>query len=158
MAKLTHIDDTGAARMVEVAEKPESHRRALAEGTVSMNSEAFAALEEGRLKKGDALATARIAAINGAKRCADLIPLCHPLRLTGISVTFELDQPTTSVRVEAEVTAFDRTGVEMEALSAVSIGALTIYDMCKAIDKSIRIDGVRLLEKEGGKSGTFTSR
>ena len=141
--------------MVEVSPKTESLRKAVAEGVVTMSREAFEALDEGRLKKGDAIATARIAAISGAKKTADLIPLCHPLRLTGINVAFDLEPASHTVRVTAEVTAFDRTGVEMEALTAVSVGALTIYDMCKSIDREMTISSVQLLTKEGGKSGSF---
>ena len=155
MAKLTHIDESGSARMVEVSPKVESLRKAVAEGLITMNREAFEALDEGRLKKGDALATARIAAISGAKKTSDLIPLCHPLRLTGVNVTFDLEPETHTVRVTAEVTAFDRTGVEMEALTAASVGALTIYDMCKAIDRGMTISSIQLLSKEGGKSGAY---
>ena len=157
MAKLTHIDEEGNARMVEVGAKKESARRALARSSVQMNAEAFEALSQGTLKKGDALAVARVAAITGAKRTADLIPLCHPLRLTGIDVGFRLESESRSVAIEVEVRAFDRTGVEMEALTAASVAALTIYDMCKALDQSMIIDTTCLLEKEGGARGTYSS-
>ena len=152
---LTHLDDQGNARMVDVSAKEITERSATAEALVSMSAVAFAALRDGALKKGDALGVARVAGIMAAKRTSDLIPLCHPLPISGVTVDFELDGERATVRVEATVKVTGRTGVEMEALTAASLAALTIYDMCKAIDKEIRIDGVRLLEKRGGTSGEY---
>ena len=153
MAKLTHIDDEGAARMVEVGSKQKTERTAVAEGRVRLSAEAFRALVEGNLKKGDALGTARIAGIMAAKRTHELIPLCHPLAISGITVELEPDADSDSVTIRATVTAVDRTGVEMEALTAVSVAALTIYDMCKALDREITIEAIHLREKRGGRSG-----
>jgi cyclic pyranopterin phosphate synthase len=152
---LTHIDDQGNARMVDVSGKEITERSATAEALVAMSAEAFAALRAGTLKKGDALGVARVAGIMAAKRTSDLIPLCHPLPISGVTVDFELDEAGSGVRVEATVKVTGRTGVEMEALTAASVAALTIYDMCKAIDKGIVIERVRLLEKRGGKSGEY---
>ena len=147
---LTHLDEHGRAHMVAVGEKPETARRAVAEARVTMSPEALAAVRNGT-KKGDALQVARIAGIQAAKRTHELIPLCHPLRLTQIALTAEfLDN---GVQLQAEVAAMDRTGVEMEALTAVTVAALTLYDMIKAVDKAAVIREIRLLEKRGGKSG-----
>jgi cyclic pyranopterin phosphate synthase len=158
MGKLTHFDDAGAARMVEVGAKPESDRAAIAAGTVEMESATLAAIRAGTVEKGDVLGVARLAAIQGVKRTAELIPLCHPLRVTGVDVAFDArdDGGRPRVEVRATVRAHDRTGVEMEALTAVTIAGLTIYDMCKAIDRAMRLTDVRLLEKRGGKSGHWT--
>ena len=157
MAKLTHLDSSGEAHMVDVSAKEITRRVAVAEAVVRLSPEAFAALEEGSLAKGDALAVARIAGITGAKKTSDLIPLCHPLPLSSVSVAIELDRETSTVRIEATAAVAARTGVEMEALTAASVAALAIYDMCKAIDKGITIERIRLLRKEGGVSGTFTA-
>ena len=143
--------------MVDVSAKEITRRVAVAEAVVRLSPEAFAALEEGSLAKGDALAVARIAGITGAKKTSDLIPLCHPLPLSSVSVAIELDRETSTVRIEATAAVAARTGVEMEALTAASVAALAIYDMCKAIDKGITIERIRLLRKEGGVSGTFTA-
>lgn len=151
--KLTHFDDQGAARMVDVGAKPETERVAIASGTITMAAETAAAIRAGKIGKGDVLAVARLAAITGAKKTSELIPLCHPLRLTGIDV--ELQVHDIGVTITATVRAFDRSGVEMEALAAVSAAALTIYDMCKAIDRAMVISDIRLEEKRGGKSGTW---
>jgi len=160
MSKLTHVDESGAARMVDVGDKSESERVAIASGRVEMEAATLAAIRAATVKKGDVLATARLAAIGGAKRTSELIPLCHPLRLTGIDVeltaTDEGGRPRVEIR--ATVRAFDRTGVEMEALTAVAVAGLTIYDMCKAIDRGMQIGEVRLEEKRGGKSGPWTRR
>jgi cyclic pyranopterin phosphate synthase len=156
MADLTHFDEQGAARMVDVGDKRETEREAIASGAVEMAPETLARIAAGDVKKGDVLAVARIAAIQGLKRTAELIPLCHPLRVTGTDVAFELDEPRARVRIRATVRAFDRTGVEMEALTAVTVAALTIYDMCKAIDRGMRITDVHLEAKRGGKSGDWT--
>jgi cyclic pyranopterin monophosphate synthase len=150
---LTHVDARGAARMVDVTEKPETRRRAVAEGFVAMSSAAARAVRSNAVKKGDVLATARIAGIAAAKRTADLVPLCHPLRLDAVVV--DLRATARGVRVRAEVGARDRTGVEMEALTAVAVACLTVYDMVKAIDRGARIESVEVVEKEGGRSGPW---
>ena len=155
MSKLSHLDPGGAARMVDVSGKPDTAREARAGGRISMSAEAFRALIEGDAKKGDVLGTARIAGIMAAKRTAELIPLCHALPLAKISVAFEPDENTHSVAIVATAKTVAQTGVEMEALTAVSLAALTIYDMLKAVDKSMRIGEIRLLEKTGGKSGRY---
>jgi cyclic pyranopterin phosphate synthase len=152
--KLTHFNDAGEAHMVEVGAKPETAREAVASATVVMAPETARTIAEGRIGKGDVLGIARIAGIQGAKRASDLIPLCHPLRLTGVDVDLRVEDGV--VRIVATVRAFDRTGVEMEALAAVSAAALTVYDMCKAIDRGMVISEIRLDEKRGGKSGTWT--
>jgi cyclic pyranopterin phosphate synthase len=150
---LTHFDDVGAAHMVDVAEKPETDRVAIASGVITMEIETANAVRAGTIGKGDVLGVARIAAIQAAKRTSDIIPLCHPLRLTGVDV--DLRVANNAVYIMATVRALDRSGVEMEALAAVSAAALTIYDMCKAIDRGMVISEVRLDEKRGGKSGTW---
>lgn len=152
--ELTHVDASGDARMVEVGEKPVTSREATAEGFITLSPEAMAMVVERRAKKGDVLTIAQIAGIQGAKRTADWIPLCHPLPLTGVRVLLEpLDD---RIRVEARVRTDGRTGVEMEALTAVTAALLTVYDMLKAVDRAMEIGPVRLLEKTGGKSGTYT--
>ena len=156
MARLTHFDDAGAAHMVDVGAKPETARIAIASGSITMAPATARAVRSGAIGKGDVLGVARLAGIQGAKRAADLIPLCHPLRLTGVDV--DLRVTGTRVAITATVRAFDRSGVEMEALAAVSAAALTVYDMCKAIDRGMVIGDVRLEEKRGGKSGTWTRR
>ena len=150
---LTHFDAAGRARMVDVGGKVETDRTARARGTILVGAAVFEAIESGTAGKGDVLGVARIAAIQGAKRTADLIPLCHPLPLSRVEVSFELARDPCAVHCEVLVHAHARTGVEMEALMAVQIGLLTVYDMCKAMDRGMRIDGVRLLEKRGGTSG-----
>ncbi len=156
MAKLTHFNDAGAAHMVEVGAKPETARVAVASGRIDMAAATAKAVKAGAIGKGDVLGVARLAGIQGAKRASDLIPLCHPLRITGVDV--DLRVVGTAVVITATVRAFDRSGVEMEALAAVSAAALTIYDMCKAIDRGMVIGAVQLDEKRGGKSGTWTRR
>ncbi|HZZ93135.1 MAG TPA: cyclic pyranopterin monophosphate synthase MoaC [Usitatibacter sp.] len=153
--KLTHFDDRGAAHMVDVGAKEETHRVAVAAGSIRMKPATLALVASGSSKKGDVLGVARIAAIQAAKRTSELIPLCHPVPLTSVSVDFIIDEKVSSVacRVTAECTA--RTGVEMEALTAVSVALLTVYDMCKAVDRGMVVSEVRLLEKSGGQSGTF---
>ena len=151
--ELTHFDDQGAARMVDVGAKQESEREAVATGAVEMAAATLARVQGRDIKKGDVLGVARIAAIGGVKRAAELIPLCHPLRVTGVDIEFTLDEAASRVGIRATVRAFDRTGVEMEALTAVTVAALTIYDMCKAIDRGMRIVDVQLEHKRGGKSG-----
>ena len=149
----THLDPLGRARMVDVTPKEPSHRRAIARGRVHMTPETASAVTQGAIKKGDVLAVARVAGIQAAKRASDLIPLCHPLMVGAVTVNFEINHD--SIEVEAAVDTFDRTGVEMEALTACSVAALTIYDMCKSIDKSMVIGDIALWEKTGGKSGTY---
>ena len=149
----THLDPLGRARMVDVTPKEPSHRRAIARGRVHMTPETASAVTQGAIKKGDVLAVARIAGIQAAKRASDLIPLCHPLMVGAVTVNFEINHD--SIEVEAAVDTFDRTGVEMEALTACSVAALTIYDMCKSMDKSMVIGDIALWEKTGGKSGTY---
>ena len=150
---LTHLDNTGAARMVDVSAKPDTQRRAVAEGRITMSPDAAAAIRDGAVAKGDVLAVARVAGIMAAKRTGELIPLCHPLPIT--SVTIDLTPDNTGVTAAATVTTTGKTGVEMEAMTAVSIALLTIYDMVKAADRGCRIDGIRLIEKSGGKSGDW---
>ena len=152
---LTHLDAEGQARMVDVSEKSDSARQAVARGEVQMRPETAALIQSGNVPKGDVLATARIAGIMAAKRTADLIPLCHSLALTGAEVTFNWDDGRSRLLIEASARTVDRTGVEMEALTAVAVAALTVYDMCKAVDRAMRIENVRLLEKSGGRSGHF---
>ena len=154
-SKLTHLNAAGNAHMVDVSDKPITKRTAITTGRITMNDEAFQALVEEKVSKGNVLGIARIAAIQGAKRTADLIPLCHPLPLTKINVEFTPEAETRSVITEIEVTTNGVTGVEMEALTATSIALLTIYDMLKAIDKRMEISDISLLQKKGGKSGDF---
>lgn len=153
--KLTHFDAGGNARMVDVADKAVTERVAQAEGWVTMQAATLDLIARGDHKKGDVLAVARIAGIQAAKKCSDLIPLCHPLMLASIKVDFELDTDRQRVHILARCKLAAQTGVEMEALTAVSVAALTIYDMCKAVDKGMQIDGIRLLSKSGGRSGDW---
>ncbi|MYM63073.1 cyclic pyranopterin monophosphate synthase MoaC [Pseudomaricurvus sp. HS19] len=153
MSKLTHLDEQGQAHMVDVGHKLPSQREATAEGFVTMQPATLQLILEGGHKKGDVLAVARIAGIQAAKKCSDLIPLCHPLMLSGIKVELEPQPEHSRVRIEATCKLSGQTGVEMEALTAVSVAALTLYDMCKAVDKGMVIGDLRLLEKIGGKSG-----
>jgi len=150
---LTHFDPAGQAHMVDVAEKAETHRIARAGGSIAMQAATLALIQSGSAKKGDVLGIARIAAIQATKRTGDLIPLCHPLALTHVGVEFSIDAPHCRITCEVTAETVGRTGVEMEALTAVSVGLLTIYDMCKAVDRGMRIEEIRLLEKAGGKSG-----
>jgi cyclic pyranopterin phosphate synthase len=155
MAKLTHLDENGAARMVDVSEKAATQREAAAEATVMLSAEAYAAIAQGNAPKGDVLAAARIAGIMAAKKTPELIPLCHPIALTKANVDFEFVAEKNAVRVLARMKTTGPTGVEMEALTAASVAALTIYDMVKAIDRAAAIEGVRLVAKSGGKSGVY---
>ncbi|HQW19952.1 MAG TPA: cyclic pyranopterin monophosphate synthase MoaC [Rhodocyclaceae bacterium] len=150
---LTHFDTAGQAHMVDVGEKAETRRVARAVGSILMQPETLLLIQSGSAKKGDVLGIARIAAIQATKRTADLIPLCHPLALTRVAVEFCIDSAQQKIDCEVTAESFGRTGVEMEALTAVSIGLLTIYDMCKAVDRGMRIGEIRLVEKSGGKSG-----
>ena len=158
MAKLTHFDDAGATRMVNVAEKPETAREAVAAGRVIMLPETLRLILNRKVTKGDVFGVARIAGIMAAKKTADLIPLCHPLNLTAVDISFEPDEKTSCVNIQATVGTTGQTGVEMEALTAVSAACLTIYDMCKAVDRGITISDIRLIKKTGGKSGTFVRK
>ncbi|MCX2928709.1 cyclic pyranopterin monophosphate synthase MoaC [Mycobacterium sp. CVI_P3] len=151
--RLSHLDEHGAARMVDVTEKAATTRTALAAGTVRTTAEVVALIASGGLPKGDALATARVAGILAAKRTSDLIPLCHHLALTGVDIEFAIGE--SEVGVTASVRTTDRTGVEMEALTAVSVAALTVYDMIKAVDPAARLDDIRVVRKEGGKTGLW---
>jgi cyclic pyranopterin phosphate synthase len=151
--KLTHIDETGRARMVDVGDKPDTRRTAVAKGEIRLRPETLALLQQGRLKKGDALTVAQMAGIMGAKRTSDLIPLCHPIPIHQIEVKLEPDESLPGVRITATVQTVGKTGVEMEALTAVSVAALTVYDMVKAVEKTGCIQNIRLVEKHGGLSG-----
>lgn len=153
--KLTHLDDEGRANMVDVGHKPDSERMAVAEGAVYMQPETLRLIQEGNMKKGDVLTVARLAGIMGAKRTSELIPLCHPLPLTKIGVELWLDEDANAVRIQATARTVGKTGVEMEALTAVNVAALTVYDMAKAVDRGMRISDVRLLEKRGGVHGDY---
>ncbi|BDG61329.1 cyclic pyranopterin monophosphate synthase MoaC [Caldinitratiruptor microaerophilus] len=155
MGELTHIDEQGRARMVDVGHKPETAREAVARGEVRMSSQTLERIAAGDVPKGDVLAAARIAGILAAKRTGELIPLCHPLPITRAEVDFRLDRERSAIEIEARVATVARTGVEMEALTAVSVAALTIYDMAKALEKGMTIENVRLVRKTGGKSGTW---
>jgi cyclic pyranopterin monophosphate synthase len=155
MSKLTHIDDTGAAVMVDVSEKALTSRTAVAEGHVAMQPATLELIRSGGAKKGDVLGVARIAGIMAAKKTHDLIPLCHPLLLTKVTLDLAFDDALPGIRITATVRVGGQTGVEMEALTAVSVACLTIYDMAKAADKAMRIGGIQLLEKTGGKSGDY---
>ena len=155
MSSLTHLDAAGRARMVDVTDKAITHREAVAEAFVLMQPETLRMVAEGSHKKGDVLAVARIAGIQAAKKCAELIPLCHPLLLSSVAVDCELDTANQRVAIRATCKLSGQTGVEMEALTAASVAALTIYDMCKAVDRQMQISGIRVLEKRGGKSGDW---
>jgi cyclic pyranopterin phosphate synthase len=158
MTKLSHLDDKGEARMVDVSDKAATHRTARAEGFVAMAPATLALIEEGGAKKGDVLAAARIAGIMAAKKTHELIPLCHPLAITKAGVAFAPSRDPVGIRVTAEVKVSGQTGVEMEALTAVSVACLTLYDMLKAADKAMTIGDIRLLEKTGGRSGTYRAK
>lgn len=157
MSQLTHLNEQGEAHMVDVSDKDKTERVAIAQAIISMKSETLNMISEGSHKKGDVLAVARIAGIQAAKQCSNLIPLCHPLMLTSIKVDCEADEKNSCVRITTRCKLNDRTGVEMEALTAASIAALTIYDMCKAVDKGMVVSEVKLLKKTGGKSGDWQS-
>jgi cyclic pyranopterin phosphate synthase len=153
--KLTHFDERGAAHMVDVAAKAETHRVAVAAGSIRMKPGTFAIVQAGTAKKGDVLGIARIAGIQAAKKTAELVPLCHPVPLTSVAVEFTLDEAASRVECRARAECTGRTGVEMEALTAVQVALLTIYDMCKAVDRGMVMGDIRLLEKHGGKSGSY---
>lgn len=153
MADFTHFNDEGRAKMVDVGDKTESVRTAVAAGRVLVNEKTFELIQSGGMRKGDVLGTAQIAGIMAAKRTSDIVPMCHPLMITGIDVAFELNREKLAVEIKARVSCKGVTGVEMEALTAVSAAALTVYDMCKAVQKDMIIDNICLLSKQGGKSG-----
>lgn len=155
MSRLSHLDAQGQAHMVDVGEKDETARIAVAEGLVIMQPPTLAIVRDGEAKKGDVLGTARLAGIMAAKRTHELIPLCHPLLISKVAVDLAIDEALPGVRVRAEVKMKGQTGVEMEALTAVSVACLTVYDMVKAVDRAMRIEGIRLVHKSGGKSGTY---
>ncbi len=157
MSQLTHFDSTGQAHMVDVGAKADTHRVAVAAGRIRMLPATFELVATGSAKKGDVIGIARVAAIMASKRTADLIPLCHPISLTRVAVEFELDPAQHAVHCTATCETRGQTGVEMEALTAVQVGLLTIYDMCKAVDRGMVIEGVRVLEKHGGKSGDWVA-
>lgn len=157
MSQFTHFDAAGQAHMVDVADKAETRRIAVATGTIRMLPQTFAMIEGGDAKKGDVLGVARIAAIQGSKRTSDLIPLCHPISLTKVGVEFSSNPAQSEITCTVTAQTVGRTGVEMEALTATSVALLTIYDMCKAVDRGMTISGIRLLEKDGGKSGHWVA-
>lgn len=158
MNPLTHFDNSGQAHMVDVGAKTETHRIAIARGQISMMPSTLALIQQSDAKKGDVLGVARIAAIQASKKTADLIPLCHPIALTKVAVHFDINEALSSVACTVTTETFGKTGVEMEALSAVSVGLLTIYDMCKAVDRGMVISDIKLLEKHGGKSGDWVAQ
>ena len=151
--RLTHIDESGQASMVDVGWKDDTNREAVAKAAITMQPETLALIKANNMKKGDVLGVARIAGIMAAKKTSSLIPLCHPLPLSQVTIDFEIDDEANSITITGTTNVTGKTGVEMEALTAVSVAALTIYDMCKAVDRAMRIDGVRLVRKTGGKSG-----
>jgi cyclic pyranopterin phosphate synthase len=153
--ELTHFNNSGKARMVDVSVKDETKREAVAEGRISMQAATLTLVKRGAMGKGDVLGVAQVAGVMGAKRTWDLIPMCHPLLLTGVNLDFAIDEESNAIDIKATVKTTGKTGVEMEALTAVSIAALTVYDMCKAVDKGMTIEYVRLMAKSGGKSGDY---
>jgi len=155
MPNLTHFNEEGRAKMVDVSEKQATNREATAAGTVYLNAETFGLVKRGEMKKGDVLAVAQVSGIMAAKSTPELIPMCHPIAITGVDISFTLDENQSSIGITVTVRCKGETGVEMEALTAVSIAALTIYDMCKAVQKDIEISNIRLLKKSGGKSGDY---
>lgn len=155
MKKLTHLDKQGRAKMVDVSEKPVTRREAIARGSVHMKAETLKMIQDRKVPKGDVLCVSRIAGISAAKKTAELIPMCHPLNISSVKMEFNVDDRNDKIDIEAEVKVTGQTGVEMEALTAVSAAALTIYDMCKAVDKGMVISEIMLMEKRGGRSGTF---
>lgn len=151
----THFNEGGRAKMVEVGDKDDTKRIAVARGSIKMDLKTLRMIVEGPMKKGDVLSVAQIAGIMGAKKTSDVIPMCHNIFITGSDIKFEIDEENSSIHIESEIRTIGKTGVEMEALSAVSIAALTIYDMCKAVDKDMVIENIRLIKKTGGKSGEY---
>ncbi len=155
MKKLTHLDKEGRAKMVDVTGKPSTVREAIARGSVDMKPETLKLIQDKKIPKGDVLCVARVAGIQAVKKTSELIPMCHPLNITSVSVDFSPDDKKNKIDIEARVKVTGQTGVEMEALTAVSVAALTIYDMCKAVDKEMVISDIKLMEKKGGRSGHF---
>ncbi|MDF2546374.1 MAG: moaC [Anaerosolibacter sp.] len=153
--KLTHIDDNGRAKMVDVGEKEDTQRVAVAGASIHMAPETLSMIKDGKMKKGDVLAVAQVAGIMGVKRTSELIPMCHNILISGVEMNFSIDDEKSAIHIEATVKTIGKTGVEMEALQGVATAALTIYDMCKAIDKDMVISNIRLIKKTGGKSGTY---
>lgn len=158
MEDFTHLDKSGSVRMVDVGQKPETSRTAVAKGRVLMEKDTLERIMDEKVKKGNVLETARIAGIMAAKKTPDLIPMCHPLNITHVQIDFSFDTDASAIDIEAQVSLTGKTGVEMEALTAVSVAALTIYDMCKSYDKSMKITDIHLRSKSGGKSGTYTAQ
>ena len=156
MDKLTHMDEAGRPRMVDITEKTDTNREAVVKGMVRMQTATFNLIQEGKMGKGDVLAVAQLAGIMAAKKTPDLIPLCHPILIGEIKVEFELDEKNSTIEITTSVKSTGKTGVEMEALTATTVAALTIYDMCKAVDRGMKIENIRLVRKSGGKSGTIT--
>jgi len=156
MQELTHMDESGRPRMVDVTKKPDTQREAVTKGTVSMQAATLDLLKKGEMAKGDVLAVAKLAGIMAAKQTPNLIPLCHPVLIGDVRIDFTLDEKNNTVEITATVESIGKTGVEMEALTATAVTALTIYDMCKAVDRGIKIENIRLVSKSGGKSGTIT--
>ena len=155
MEKLTHLDDSGRPRMVDITGKPDTHRQAVAKGLVRMQAATLDLLKKGEMAKGDVLAVAQLAGIMAAKQTPNLIPLCHPILIGDIRIEFRMDEKNSTVEITTTVESVGKTGVEMEALTATAITALTIYDMCKAVDRGMKIENIRLIRKSGGKSGTI---
>lgn len=153
--EFTHFNESGNAKMVEVGDKKDTKRVAIARGTIKMNSNTLKMVVEGQMKKGDVLSVAQIAGIMGAKKTSELIPMCHNIFITGADISFEIDEENNAIHIESEVKTIGKTGIEMEALNSVSTTALTIYDMCKAVDKDMVIENIRLVKKAGGKSGEY---
>ena len=158
MSDLTHFNNEGRSRMVDVSDKDKTIRKATAGGIVYVNENTYQLIVDGGIKKGDVLAVAQVAGIMAAKKCSDIIPMCHPIILTGVDISYELNEIEHSISITAEVKCTGETGVEMEALTAVSTAALTIYDMCKAVQRDIKISEIRLISKSGGKSGDFVNK
>jgi cyclic pyranopterin phosphate synthase len=156
MEELTHIDKQGRPKMVDVSGKPETERRAIAKGVVRMKPETLDQIKQGKTKKGEVLTTAQLAGIMAAKKTPDLIPLCHPVSIDEVTVDFKLDEKNSTIEITATAKSTGRTGVEMEALTATAVAALAIYDMCKGVDRGMKIENIRLVEKSGGKSGKIT--
>jgi cyclic pyranopterin phosphate synthase len=156
MEKLTHMDDSGRPRMVDITGKPDTHREAVAKGVVRMQAATLELLKKGKVAKGDVLAVAQLAGIMAAKQTPNLIPLCHPVLIGDVKIEFSLDEKNSTVEITTTVESTGKTGVEMEVLTATAVTALTIYDMCKAVDRGIRIENIRLIKKSGGKSGIIT--
>ena len=156
MKKLTHMDESGRPRMVDITEKPDTHRQAVAKGLVRMQPATLELINKGQVAKGDVLSVAQLAGIMAAKQTPNLIPLCHPILISDVRIEFDIDDKESTVVITATVESTGKTGVEMEAMTATAVAALTIYDMCKAVDRGMKIENIRLIRKSGGKSGTIT--